>query len=1477
MGRNRVLSFIAQFSAPRRDSRSPTPTSSPKTDPFHRASLPLPPKPHVRTDSLDTPSPGAPRDLASNPPSASSATTTPPSEAEHAATPTSLDNSPSSSPTRRSRRSSRPLSMVQTYQPPVMAVTEQTLPELQPIFTLLNSHSNKLYQEGYFLKLDDQDIRGKPNPDRTWTECFAQLVGTVLSLWDAAELDTAGEDGEVLPKFINLTDASIKMIESLPTKSNDEQPLQNILSISTAGRNRYLLHFNSHHSLVQWTAGIRLAMYEHSTLQEAYTGALVAGKGKALNNINIVMERARQPVAEWVRVRFGAGVPWKRCYCVIEPPSEKEYQKAQKEHKKRSPYDRSQPVLKGEVRFFDTKKEADKKKKHQRPIASITDAYSAYAIYPQAKELIDSSTLLKVEGNITIHTDPSSSTEGFVFIMPETHPAVSGFEMLLRFLFPTWDTFALYGRPGRLVASVLDTRSLMFAMPKNRRYGYLELLDVSGLISTDASATWSEREWRKRLKELTGQRMAAMEDGAGSHSRSTSRNSKRLSYGNQNPGPRPKVGFADDGGSVRSSRSMSASRPGMRTDSAPPDPNRERAPSALAGHSRHSRHISDTQLGDMPPGFGLDTSPPAQPVLRTGPDRVRAFASDLASTPERVSSEDDSPVKGPMAGNFDGMKRMETPEPVNAPPAFAHSAGSRPQQKPYPSPEMRKATNRLSNTTLSQLARASGLTPEALSDDRQELHFGSESAGPGPRNTDQRGLGVQPQTSARAVGMNANINGSREVLTSPTTAFSSRDAPTPPPPLRDPSRKRSNSPLRGPSAGPPGNPSPAFRPGPHGGPHGGPPYGGLPPGGRRTPPPGPNQPQLFPSTAGGSPPVNRKPLPVRTTSLSRDHHDAASPVSSHSSPRTFPSPGPGQRFRPLNEFSPPPVPVQTRYRQNGQRSAEEVHDDASSTASPDYASTRRSIDTQESVDRPRAGVLKVVGDGADGASRSASDKEYDIPEINFGPTLNYSNPVLPGNKGSAKESPRPSAPASGRKPPGLAATFSHARQQSDDTVRRSVVWPGPSTGSSSTDNLASLQQSLQPRTSPTPQYAHQRVPSTNTLGDYKASHSRHSSADLLSSGRPIGQSHSRHSSVDMLSSGRPASRGAGGVLSGGEPYKRPGSRGLLHSRNSSADLLASGRPVSQGTAAALSAGEASSYLSAREQEHVARVTGSPLIALAGSKGPSQTQSGLVGAIDARERERAQMRQGIGGQAVAQAIDQRHREQNQQAQRATQAAYAQQQAQFAAQQAQVRPQTPGGMSMMMGGGMPPSYGPQGQARPQTPGAMGMMMDGGGFSPSYGPQGQARPQTPGAMSRMMDGAPSGYAPSMAGMNPRSMNPGPNMMSPPGGRFAQGPPQPRPQMMSPHAGSYGGGVGAPGSPGPRWNMGNMPPRQGPPQGPVMPSPSMGMGMGFGMQQGGGHPQSPAYQLPPPQGQYAPPGTPGGPRPGTPGRMQQYHGQAF
>jgi CCR4-NOT transcriptional complex subunit CAF120 len=56
------------------------------------------------------------------------------------------------------------MSMIQTYQPPVMEVGQDTLPELQRIFTFINSHSNKLYQEGYFLKFHDTDTRTSMPP-----------------------------------------------------------------------------------------------------------------------------------------------------------------------------------------------------------------------------------------------------------------------------------------------------------------------------------------------------------------------------------------------------------------------------------------------------------------------------------------------------------------------------------------------------------------------------------------------------------------------------------------------------------------------------------------------------------------------------------------------------------------------------------------------------------------------------------------------------------------------------------------------------------------------------------------------------------------------------------------------------------------------------------------------------------------------------------------------------------------------------------------------------------------------------------------------------------------------------------------------------------------------------------------------------------------------------------------------------------------
>ncbi|KAI1100221.1 hypothetical protein F4804DRAFT_348711 [Jackrogersella minutella] len=1211
--------------------------------------------------------------------------------------------------------SSRPLSMVQAYQPPLMDVNEDTIPELQPIFTFLNSHGNKLYQEGYFLKLDDQNTQGKPNADRTWTECFAQLVGTVLSLWDAAELDAAGEDGEVLPKFVNLTDASIKMIESLPTRSNEETPLQNILSISTAGRNRYLLHFNSRHSLIQWTSGIRLAMFEHSTLQEAYTGALIAGKGKTLNNIGVVMERTRIPMDQWVRVRFGAGVPWRRCWCVITPPDEKEYQKLLKDHKKKSPYDRSHPpLLKGDIKFYDSRKDGKKAKK-MLPIATISDAYSAYALYPQAKSLIDASTLIKIEGNITIHSDPPSESEGFVFIMPEVHPAVSGFEMMLRFLFPTWDTFGLYGRPGRLVASVIDPRSLMFAMPKHKRYGYLELLDVSGLILTEGSSSWNEREWRKKLKELTGTRMTAIEDGesTSSGSKTTNGHGKRLSFGPAAGGAsKPRVGFADEAPpSVRTSRSMSlSSRPTIRNDSAPPI-DRERDTSAMAVNSGHLRNASDSSLpGPVPPPHqaGSVSSSPASSAR--GPNPARGFINDLASTPERMSSDEergDAPIR-----DFEGMRRLQTPEPVSQPPSFSHAPGHVPTTRPYHSPEMRRANSRLSMTTLKQLATAGGVHAGGAAWEGERGN--EERRGPPPQGPDQRGPQPPVHTHVNNTGMSANGRSAEGLRDN--QPFS----PGLTSPQMGPGAKRSRSPLnqtmspppsgsRGPSPGPPGSrpktpnsrpgtangnrppPPPGYGPPPGYMPQGppgaqgqrGPPYGMPPPGRGRgrppqnMPPPGRGRPNYPPNEnmyrgyppqgppqgpppdsanrrplppLNTSPSLSRKPLPARTDSLQHRQRDDMSPQTPSSSGSLT-----GNRIdtaalgqvRPINTGGsrpPPNLNIQRQATGKSQASSRydesSRYDDSASTDSPDYASSRPSTETASSNERerPRAGVLRTTGHDDDSPIRPTGPS-IDIPSIDFGPTLNYAaaprtKTPTPANPAPRSFSPGPRsyspAPQPPRKSPGIDA--GHSRQDSDDTVRRSMIWQPAALKIGSNNPSAqgfSAEEFVQQRAaaaSATPMYAHQRQSSGNTLAGFRAG----TPTPPLSRGQGqdyIGTAHSRNNSQDLLQ--RPGSRGPSELL------QRPSSRGP-------AELL--NRPGSRGAGAVLGGqGGSDAHLSAREQEHVARVTGSPLINMAGNKNSPPTSGGLVGAIEAREREKQQMKQGWSSQAAQHAINQRQQQ------------------------------------------------------------------------------------------------------------------------------------------------------------------------------------------------------------------------------------------
>ncbi|KAI5800722.1 hypothetical protein FPQ18DRAFT_60400 [Pyronema domesticum] len=441
------------------------------------------------------------------------------------------------------------------------------------------------------------------------------------------------------------------MIDKMPTRSPDQPPLTNVLSISTAGKNRYLFHFNSYPSLAQWTASVRLCIFEHSKLQEIYTGALIAAKGKSLNGIGQITSRTAFKHEDWVRVRFGAGTPWRKCWAVVSQPNEKEVKKAKAAAKKAKNTAYQQPqVLKGDIRFYDTKKS-----KKTQPIATIVDAFAAYALYPSDKALIDQSTLIKLEGRIRIHGDQPTEEEGYVFIMPDLHPAVSGFETMLRFLFPTYDTFALYGRPVQLSAQKNDPASLMFAMPTNGAQGYLEVMDVVNLILTEAKTTKLESEWREKMKALTAEKMELVE------------NRQKQRPKSQMPMSR---GMFEDGSGAGNGQNPSMDQsdlPPLHVPlTPPPDTAHNRSASEATGQAKYQ--------GKPPNGFGQYNG-------GSSSDNS-AYGNPPPSTGISDSSDEGLFQISPAARQLQQQQQQPPLTPVPATPRSQHRPNSRPQQLP---------------------------------------------------------------------------------------------------------------------------------------------------------------------------------------------------------------------------------------------------------------------------------------------------------------------------------------------------------------------------------------------------------------------------------------------------------------------------------------------------------------------------------------------------------------------------------------------------------------------------------------------------------------------------------------------------------------------------------------------------------------------------------------------------------------------------
>lgn len=343
--------------------------------------------------------------------------------------------------------------------------------------------------------------------DRVWKEVYGILTGNQLAFWDAVNLARCRDSPEKLletscrPQYLNFTDAIFNAMAVLPTA---KLQLENVIVVLTTLKNRYIIQLRSKSNLEEMLVALRLSAYEHQALQEAYTGALLSARGLQLSDIRTILSATRYDHAEWVKIRYGSGTAWKRCYMVIQPLSNKK-----------------KGLSEGRISIY----ENDTCKKREI-LGEITGITSVCAVYPQLHFFIDRSTMLKLEGTIFFrqhggkkrnhsYDTLSDHNEASLFILPEEHNSVPGYDTLIRFLIPIFDAFGKYGRPKRLKADRMDPDSLLFGLPTLPSVYYLEVDDLLSSMQSLQYLGWTSAQWRLQIKLFLTRKLSQGYNGCG--------------------------------------------------------------------------------------------------------------------------------------------------------------------------------------------------------------------------------------------------------------------------------------------------------------------------------------------------------------------------------------------------------------------------------------------------------------------------------------------------------------------------------------------------------------------------------------------------------------------------------------------------------------------------------------------------------------------------------------------------------------------------------------------------------------------------------------------------------------------------------------------------------------------------------------------------------------------------------------------------
>lgn len=437
----------------------------------------------------------------------------------------------------------------------------------RPLMDAIANHSQKLYAASPpELELivarnpnGGTPKQGAPGSARNdWDSVWMQLIGNSLSVWSMKETQEADKRGErVPPTYYNITDSSLELLAPLPPPphrpTSHAHPF--VFSLNTAGSNRILLSCPSEDSLARWVTGLRLAAWEKSRIEEVYTGhalrtfihtgsrSPVVGPGERATWNEPESPLVKGKLEGWVKVRVMGGTEWKRLWLVLtkgSDPADKSSDKKRRSffglgggsdagHSSASAPGVASSTSTGNLAgamqtiasavFFHTPPPKPTKGARQSigaaPVLTITYVSQAYAVFPEHLEVVTSSNLFKIVGNISgdmVVVEGRPRMSGWAMIMPEreeeqTAPSGPPIADMLRWLVGFHDAFGLYGRPAHYDWDPKSPQSLFFAYP-HAPGGARLFLETESAISVDYRHD-VVAQVRRMFANLTVQRMNA--------------------------------------------------------------------------------------------------------------------------------------------------------------------------------------------------------------------------------------------------------------------------------------------------------------------------------------------------------------------------------------------------------------------------------------------------------------------------------------------------------------------------------------------------------------------------------------------------------------------------------------------------------------------------------------------------------------------------------------------------------------------------------------------------------------------------------------------------------------------------------------------------------------------------------------------------------------------------------------------------------